>query len=136
LITSLPSTPSPNSTFQSIWGASESDIIPAYEAFVYEKPGPSATPEEIAAWHDEIQPFTSLIFGNVDLLLPWQSSATGYQSMVGQLYQFSDPLLIGGISAQYQSSFTAIPEPSSLVLSVLAASALLPLSLRRRRRAD
>ena len=74
-----------------------------------------------------------MIYSNTQLLLPWTGGAEGQFSMNGRLIRFSDPEDIGSIRGEFQSSFAAVPEPSSLVMAGLGALGLLGYARLRRR---
>jgi hypothetical protein len=134
LFTSLPFAPSVGDTFESIWGADEATIVDAYQTMVYDNPGISATPEELAEWNDAIRPFIDMVFRNPQNLLRWRGSPSGEYSVSGTVVQFSDPTVIGSIRGQFQSSLAAVPEPSTLTLAAFAGAGLLGYGWRRRTR--
>jgi hypothetical protein len=118
LITSLAFDPPNGATFESVWGADEATILSAYDEYVYNFPGPGATPEERAAWQQAVEPLLTMIYSNTQLLLPWTGGAEGQFSMNGRLIRFSDPENIGTIRGEFQS---AVPEPSSILMFMFAA---------------
>jgi hypothetical protein len=132
MITSLVGQPPAGSTFESVWGANEAEVVQAYQTFLYDVPGPGATPEEWQAYNDAIRPFTSMIFADPSRLLEWKPGPDGEFTLSGPIYKFSDPVRIGTIEGQFTSGFqTVVPEPASVVLAVLGALGAV-LMVRRR----
>ncbi len=135
MITSLPFTPDPGQTFESIWGADEATIVTAYSEMVYGVPGAGASPEEWAAWNDAIRPFIDLIFSKPELLLEWTPSSDYTYSIAGRIVKFSDPTDIGSINGEFTTAFQTIPEPSSMILAAIGTIVPAGLIWSRRRTA-
>lgn len=134
LITSLLGPPPEGSTFASVWGANESEVVTAYQTYLYNTPAQDAPIEEWQAYWQAIAPFTNMIFADPSRLIEWTPGPDGSFSISGPIYQFSDPVEIGRIEGQFTSQFAnAVPEPSSLVIAMTFFGSLGLVAIRRRR---